>query len=84
MQMTNRVFCSLQVFDLTRLRGKTAVEIYTADALNTDFGSSHNIVANAETNFIYVVGARQAGGFPLTCAGEHKSLDLNWICRNLK
>jgi choice-of-anchor B domain-containing protein len=61
----------LQVFDLTKLRGRTTVEYFEPDAVNNDFGNSHNIVANEDTNFIYAVGATQgtAAGYPLTCNG---------------
>jgi len=66
----------LQVFDLRRLRGRNSVEYFDPDATNKDFGSSHNIVANEETNFIYVVGATQ-GGFPRTCRGGLLVIDVS-------
>jgi len=66
----------LQVFDLRRLRGRNSIEYFTPDAVNLDFGSSHNIVANEETNFIYVVGATQTG-FPLTCRGGLLVIDVS-------
>jgi choice-of-anchor B domain-containing protein len=50
----------LQVFDLTRLRGKTSPETFLPDAVYQGFGNAHNIVANEDTNFVYVVGATQA------------------------
>ena len=57
------------MFDLTRLRGRTTIEYFTPDAVNTDFGNSHNIVANEDTNFLYVVGATQSMNYPRTCGG---------------
>ena len=48
----------MQVFDLTRLRNVTnPPEIFSADALYTGFGSSHNIAINKETGFAYVIGS---------------------------
>ena len=39
-----------------------------ADATADEFGNAHNIVANEDTDFIYVVGATQKTGF--TCNGK--------------
>ncbi|MAL59566.1 MAG: regulator [Flavobacteriaceae bacterium] len=48
----------MQVFDLTRLRNVTnPPEIFSADALYSGFGSSHNIAINEETGFAYVIGS---------------------------
>ncbi|CAH1793540.1 unnamed protein product [Owenia fusiformis] len=47
----------LQVFDLTRLRGQTNMGTVSADAHYGQFGNSHNIVSNPESNTIFVVGA---------------------------
>jgi len=66
----------LQVFDLTRLRGVNAYTIFNPDAVNSDFGQAHNIVANEDTNFVYAVGSRQAG-YPLTCAGGLHAFDVS-------
>jgi len=66
----------LQVFDLTRLRNNNAVETFQPDAVYSGFGSAHNIVANEETNFVYVVGATQIG-FPLSCQGGLFVLDVS-------
>jgi len=65
----------LQVFDLTRLRGRTTVAYFTPDAVNTDFGSAHNIVSNVESNYVYVVGATQAG-FSRTCSGGLMAINV--------
>jgi hypothetical protein len=66
----------LQVFDLTRLRGKTSAETFLPDATYKGFGNAHNIVSNEETNFVYVVGATQAG-FPLSCRGNESCVHIN-------
>jgi len=65
----------LQVFDLTRLRGRTSVEYFEPDAVNNDFGQAHNIVANEETHFLYVVGSRR-GNYPRICAGGLLVIDV--------
>jgi choice-of-anchor B domain-containing protein len=68
----------LQVFDLTHLRGKTAADFqyYTPDAVNKNFGQAHNIVANVDTNFVYVVGST-ASGYPNTCRGGLHVFDVS-------
>jgi choice-of-anchor B domain-containing protein len=66
----------LQVFDLTRLRGRSSVEYFTPDARNMDFGNAHNIVSNEDTNFVYVVGATQTSGYR-TCSGGLLVLDVS-------
>ncbi len=49
----------LQVFDLTRLRGRDGLpdEADEPDAVHLGFGQAHNIVANVDTGYVYVVGA---------------------------
>ncbi|MBT8255174.1 MAG: choice-of-anchor B family protein [Bacteroidia bacterium] len=55
----------MQVFDLTRLRNVTSPpEVFTTDALYTNFGSSHNIVVNEDTGYAYAVGTDSFGGGP--------------------
>lgn len=49
----------LQVFDLTRLRDASTFQTFTADFVQTSFGSAHNIAINETTGFAYVVGARK-------------------------
>jgi choice-of-anchor B domain-containing protein len=66
----------LQVFDLTRLRGRNSVAYFTPDAVNKDFGNAHNIVSNEDTNFVYVVGATQSGSPYRTCAGGLLVIDV--------
>lgn len=46
----------MQVFDLTRLRGITAAQDFTADARYGDFRSAHNLAINEDTGFAYAVG----------------------------
>ena len=54
----------MQVFDLTRLRGRTSPTVFTADAVYDNFSSAHNISINEATDVAYVVGAGDppAGG----------------------
>jgi len=69
----------LQAFDLTHLRGVNTFTQFTPDAVNKDFGNAHNIVANADSNFVYAVGATQAAadGYPLTCGGGLFAVDVS-------
>lgn len=55
----------LQVFDLTRLRGLTEVQNFSADAVLNDFGNAHNIAINEDTGFAYVVGSQLYNGGPV-------------------
>lgn len=55
----------LQVIDLTRLRGLTEAQSFTADALLNDFGNAHNIAINEDTGFAYVVGSQLYNGGPV-------------------
>lgn len=55
----------LQVFDLTRLRGLTEKEIFSADKRLTDFGNAHNIAINEESGFAYVIGSSLYQGGPV-------------------
>ena len=52
----------LQVFNLTQLRylkpRKSGINILQESAHYDEFGSSHNIVLNEETGFVYSVGSR--------------------------
>ncbi|XP_062510156.1 uncharacterized protein LOC134186259 [Corticium candelabrum] len=63
----------MQVFDLTQLREMTAVSpvrILSNTAFYDEFGSTHNIVSNEETGFMYAVGTR-------TCRGGLHMVDVN-------
>jgi len=66
----------LQVFDLTKLRGRNTLAVFTPDAVSNVFGNAHNIVANEETHFLYVVGATQAGTGYQLCRGGLLVLDV--------
>lgn len=55
----------LQVFDLTRLRGLTEAQNFSADAVLNDFGNAHNIAINEDTGFAYVVGSQLYNGGPV-------------------
>ena len=60
----------VQVFDLTRLRGLSADpdRVLDADALYTGVGSSHNVVIDPESGFLYAVGAVSVGDtLPAAC-----------------
>ncbi|HZM83094.1 MAG TPA: choice-of-anchor B family protein [Candidatus Limnocylindrales bacterium] len=52
----------MQVFDLTRLRGVTTPQTFTADARYTGFGNSHTLSVNTQTGFIYAVGSNTCSG----------------------
>ena len=51
----------LQVFDLTRLRGLTSPQTFSADVLYGDFANAHNIAINEDTGFAYAVGTNTCG-----------------------
>jgi len=68
----------LQVFDLTRLRGRTTPPTTNdqPDARSRDFGSAHNIVINNATGRAFVVGGRSAWGFGSKCSGGLAIYDI--------
>ena len=54
----------MQVFDLTRLRNvDNPPANFTADAVYSGFGNSHNIVINEDTGFAYPVGTARNDAF---------------------
>lgn len=54
----------MQVFDLTRLRNvSNPPEIFTTDAVYSEFGNSHNIVINEDTGYAYPVGTARNDAF---------------------
>jgi len=59
----------MQVFDLTRLRGRTSTPSTPdqPDYRVTNFGQSHNVIINEETGRAFVVGARSlcSGGLAI-------------------
>ena len=55
----------MQVFDLTKLRGLTSRQTFTADAHLTDFKNAHNISINEDSGFAYVVGSNLYEGGPV-------------------
>jgi len=68
----------LQVFDLLRLRSMKAtqpVPTVEPDSTYSEFGNAHNIVANEETKFLYVVGATN-GDYPKNCKGGLHVIDV--------
>jgi choice-of-anchor B domain-containing protein len=52
----------MQVFDLTRLRGVTSIQVFTADTWYSDIGAVHNIAINEDSGFAYLVGSSQCNG----------------------
>lgn len=55
----------MQVFDLRRLESLAYAEIpvqFNDDAYYTGFGSAHNIVADAESKYVYAVGSNTFAG----------------------
>ena len=46
----------MQVFDLTRLRGVTSAQTFTADAIYSQFANTHNLAINEATGYAYAVG----------------------------
>ena len=61
----------LQVFDLTRLRGVTTPQTFTADAIRSDFGRGHTIAINEATGFAYVAGSDACPAPTATGAPAH-------------
>ena len=57
------------MFDLNRLRDLDSFTVVDPDVTRDEFGNAHNIVANEDTDFIYVVGATQSTDY--TCFGEY-------------
>jgi choice-of-anchor B domain-containing protein len=64
----------MQVFDLTRLRGVTTPQTFTADAHYDGIGSAHNIVINEESGFAYAVGVNSGGE---SCGGGLHMIDIH-------
>lgn len=57
----------MQVFDLTRLRAvEGAPQDFEPDTTYHDMASAHNVVADTDTGFLYVVGSNSGGE---TCGG---------------
>jgi choice-of-anchor B domain-containing protein len=51
----------MQVFDLTRLRGVTSPQTFSADLVYGDFANAHNIAINEDSGFAYAVGTNTCG-----------------------
>ncbi|NUP46403.1 MAG: choice-of-anchor B family protein [Catenulispora sp.] len=54
----------LQVFDLTRLRGVTSPQTFSANSRNTDFGAAHTVTVNYDTGYLFVNGSDTCSGGP--------------------
>jgi choice-of-anchor B domain-containing protein len=63
----------MQVFDLTRLRNVRTPQTFKPDLTYDRINSAHNIVANEESGFVYVVGGSGGGE---TCGGGHHMIDV--------
>ncbi len=58
---------------MSRLRDLDGYNVVNPDASSYLFGNAHNIVANDDTDFIYVVGATQSTDY--TCSGKNPPPD---------
>jgi len=54
----------MQVFDLMKLEGVTTEQVFTTDAVYTEFGSAHNIIINDQSGYAYAVGTSTFEGGP--------------------
>ncbi len=52
----------MQIFDLTRLRGVSNNQTFSADAVYEGVNSSHNMVINEDSGFGYIVGSNACSG----------------------
>ena len=61
----------MQVFDLTKLRGLTSAQTFTADAIYTvdAVGSCHNIFINEDSGVAYLLGCSNARGGRIASGG---------------
>lgn len=70
----------MQIFDLTRLRNVSVTpQTMLADAVNTSFGSAHNIVINEDTGYAYPVGARNLLGTSRLFSGGPIFINVNGV-----
>ncbi len=63
----------MQVFDLAKLRNVTTPQLFKPEVTYDRINSAHNIVANEETGFMYIVGASGGGE---TCGGGYHMIDV--------
>lgn len=63
----------MQVFDLTRLRDVREFTEFEPEITYHDIFSAHNVVADTESGFVYVVGANSGGQ---TCGGGLHIVDV--------
>jgi len=52
----------MQVFDLTRLRGVTGVQQFSADVIYNGISFAHNVAINEDSGFAYIIGGDQCAG----------------------
>ena len=60
----------MQVFDLTRLRGLVAPQVFAADVVYADFENAHNLAINEDSGYAYAVGTN-------TCAEGLHIIDIS-------
>lgn len=64
----------MQIFDMTRLRGMTDTpQVVEADNIYKGIYSSHNLIINEESGFLYAVGSDSGGE---SCGGALHMMDL--------
>lgn len=64
----------MQIFDLTQLRDLTQIPVtFTETAIYKGVYSSHNLIINEESGFLYAVGSDSGGE---TCGGALHMMDL--------
>ncbi len=64
----------MQVFDLTRLRGLSSAQQFTAETTYSEIGAAHNIAINEDSGFAYIVGSNDcSGGFHMVDIRTPKS-----------
>eukprot|EP00918_Siedleckia_nematoides_P062792 GHVU01136822.1.p1 GENE.GHVU01136822.1~~GHVU01136822.1.p1 ORF type:complete len:544 (+),score=42.24 GHVU01136822.1:109-1740(+) len=66
----------MQVVDMTQFRGRNDYRLLEADKWYTLFGDAHNIVANDETGFVYVVGSNYQPNNNHSCEGGLHAIDV--------
>ena len=70
----------MQVFDLTQLEDVVVPPMtFSANAVNTSFGSAHNIIINEDSGYAYPVGARNLAGTARLFGGGPIFIDINGV-----
>jgi choice-of-anchor B domain-containing protein len=71
----------MQVFDLTRLRGRTSPTVFSADATYDGFSTAHNVAINSASETAYAVGTDYAAAIPAPdrCSNGEESGGLHMV-----